>query len=133
MSETNTNTHTSLKTKITTYFTSVDSSDLSTTFSLLSPTATFTIITAANTTFTGRDAIHAMLSDFVARSITMEHRIWSMVVDEKAGRVATQQRYIGTLKDGTENDMHTCNFFDFDKEGRIEKIMLWMAGETPLR
>ncbi|CAK41546.1 hypothetical protein CBS115989_5053 [Aspergillus niger] len=128
-----TNTHTTLTETITTYFTSIDASDLPTTISLLAPTATFTIVTAANTTFTGRDAIHSMLADFVARSNSMEHRVLSMVVDEKAGKVATQQRYIGKLKDGTENDMHNCNFFDVDEEGRIEKVAVWMGGGSPLK
>ncbi|KAI9371581.1 hypothetical protein BJX61DRAFT_511011 [Aspergillus egyptiacus] len=132
MSQTNTNTHASLTTTITTYFTSIDASDLSTTMSLLAPTATFTIPTAANTTFTGRDAIHTMLSDFVSRSAKMEHRIQTIVVDERAGKVATQQRYLGKLVDGTEKDMLTCNFFDVDDQGRIERVVFWFSGQNPL-
>ncbi|PYI10638.1 hypothetical protein BO78DRAFT_276194, partial [Aspergillus sclerotiicarbonarius CBS 121057] len=100
--------------------------------SLFSPTATFTI-TTTNTTFTGLAAIESMLSDFIKRSKTMEHRVLSIVVDEREGKVATQQRYIGELKDGTKMDMLNCNFFEFDEDGRIMGVRVWMDGVGPLR
>ncbi|RAH53312.1 hypothetical protein BO85DRAFT_492138 [Aspergillus piperis CBS 112811] len=94
--------------------------------------ATFTIPTAANTTFTGRDAIYTMLSDFVSRSAKMEHQIQTVVVDERAGKVATQQRYLSKLVDGIEKDMLTCNFFDVDDQGKIERVVFWFSGQNPL-
>ncbi|PYH72044.1 nuclear transport factor 2 family protein [Aspergillus vadensis CBS 113365] len=124
--------HNTLSGKITTYFTSIDAGDLPTTMSLFSPTATFTIVTSGHTTFTGRDAIQAMLADFVNESTAMEHRVLSMIVDEKAGKVATQQRYIGVPKDGIQRDLLNCNFFDMDDEARIEKVLVWMGGGSPL-
>ncbi|OJZ85546.1 hypothetical protein ASPFODRAFT_60976 [Aspergillus luchuensis CBS 106.47] len=109
MSQTNTNTHLSLTATITTYFTSIDASD---------PPPR-----PSNTTFTGRDAIYTILSDFVSRSAKIEHQIQTVVVDERAGKVATQQRYLGKLVDGTEKDMLTCNFFDVDDQGKIERVV----------
>ena len=48
------------------------------------------------------------------------------------GKVATEQSYVGELKDGTVNDMHNCNFFDFDADGRFKRVIIWMAGTSPL-
>lgn len=127
-----TNGHNTLSETITTYFTSIDAGNLPTTMSLFSPTATFTVVTAGNVTFTGRDAIQAMLDDFITQSTSMEHRVVSMIVDEKAGKVATQQRYIGVPEDGMQRDMLNCNFFDLDEQGRIEKVLVWMGGGSPL-
>ena len=127
-----TNGHNTLSETIKTYFTSIDAGDLRTTMSLFSPTATFTVVTAGNVTFTGRDAIQAMLDDFITQSTAMEHRVISMIVDEKAGKVATQQRYIGIPEDGMQRDMLNCNWFDMDDEGRIEKVLVWMSGGSPL-
>ena len=39
---------------------------------------------------------------------------------------------IGDLQDGSRNDMHNCNFFDFDAEGKFKRVIIWMAGTNPL-
>ena len=53
----------------------------------------------------------------------------------RAGRakVATEQGYFGELKDGSKNDMHNCNFFDFDADGKFTRVIIWMAGTNPLQ
>ena len=38
---------------------------------------------------------------------------------------------MGELKDGSSNDMHNCNFFDFDADGRFKRVIIWMAGTNP--
>jgi hypothetical protein len=45
----------------------------------------------------------------------------------------TEQGYIGELKDGTKNDMHNCNFFSFDADGKFTRVIIWMAGTNPLK
>ena len=47
--------------------------------------------------------------------------------------MATEQGYIGELKDGTKNDMHNCNFFSFAGDGRFKRVIIWMAGTNPLK
>ena len=49
------------------------------------------------------------------------------------GKVATEQSYIGELNDGTKNDMHNCNFFDVDADGKFTRVIIWMAGTNPLK
>ncbi|PYH96859.1 hypothetical protein BO71DRAFT_481666 [Aspergillus ellipticus CBS 707.79] len=128
-------THTTLTTLVKTYFNHIDAHNPTAASALFSPTATFTIQTE-QTTFTGREAIHAMLARFTARVTTMEHRVRSIVADETTGRVATQQYFVGGMSDGTRCDMVNCNFFDVvevDGEGRIGGVVVWMAGgSSPL-
>ena len=79
------------------------------------------------------DEIRRMFADFFAASNTIRHEILNIVVEEAAGKVATEQSYVGELKDGTVNDMHNCNFFDFDADGRFKRVIIWMAGTSPLK
>ena len=58
-----------------------------------------------------------MFTDFCGGSMSIFHEIKNIVVEPEAGKVATEQSYIGELVDGTKNDMHNCNFFDVDAEG----------------
>ena len=56
----------------------------------------------------------------------------NVVVEVDKGKVATEQGYIGELKDGSKNDMHNCNFFDFNAQGQFQRVIIWMAGTNPL-
>ena len=93
--------------------------------------ATLTVQTD-HVTFDGAAEIRRMFTDFFANSKTIRHEIRNIVVEEAAGKVATEQGYIGDLKDGSRNDMHNCNFFDFDAEGKFKRVIIWMAGTNPL-
>ena len=74
-----------------------------------------------------------MFTDFVGSSSSIFHEIRNIVVEEAAGKVATEQGYIGELTDGTRNDMHNCNFFDVGPDGRFTRVIIWMAGTNPLK
>ncbi len=65
-------------------------------------------------------------------TVSIGHEIRNIVVEPEARKVATEQGYFGELKDGSKNDMHNCNFFDFDAEGKFERVIIWMAGTNPL-
>ena len=89
-------------------------------------------IQTANVTHNGKDEIRRMFTDFTANSVFIKHEMRNVVVEEGKGKVATEQGYIGELKDGTKNDMHNCNFFDFDEAGKFKRVIIWMAGTSPL-
>ena len=72
-------------------------------------------------------------TDFFAASVSISHEIRNIVVEEAAGKVATEQGYIGELKDGNRNDMHNCNFFDVNADGEFTRVIIWMAGTNPLK
>ena len=93
--------------------------------------ATLTIQTA-NVTHNGKDEIRRMFTDFTENSVFIEHQIHNMVVEADKGKVSTEQDYRGELKDGTKNDMYNCNFFDFDEDGKFKRVIIWMAGTSPL-
>ena len=94
--------------------------------------ATLTVQTD-HVTFNGADEIRRMFTDFFGASVSIRHEIRNIVVEEAAGKVATEQGYIGELKDGSSNDMHNCNFFDFDEAGKFKRVIIWMAGTNPLK
>ncbi|KAL5361641.1 NTF2-like protein [Aspergillus floccosus] len=114
------------------FFTAVDDRDLERVASHFAPDATLTVHTGP-ATFTGAAQIKEMFAGFIASSKTMSHEVVSVVVDEVRGTVATQQRYVGVLADGTQNDMFNCNFFEVGEDGRFKKVDIWMAGVSPLK
>lgn len=66
-----------------------------------------------------------MFTAFLKNSKTMSHEIKSVVIDIVARRIATEQRYIGEMLDGTRNDMHNCNFFDLMS---MASLLAWLFG-----
>ena len=114
------------------YFRAVDAMDVAAILDHFADDATLTVQTD-NATFSGADEIRRMFTDFVGASVSIFHEIKNIVVEAEAGKVATEQSYIGELKDGTRNDMHNCNFFDIGPDGRFTRVIIWMAGTNPLK
>ena len=83
--------------------------------------------------FAGADEIRRMFTDFCDNSVSIFHEIKNIVIEPAAGKVATEQSYIGELIDGTKNDMHNCNFFDVGPDGKFTRMIIWMAGTNPLK
>jgi uncharacterized protein (TIGR02246 family) len=94
--------------------------------------ATLTVQTD-HAVFAGSDEIRRMFQDFCDGSVSIFHEIKNIVVEPDARKVATEQSYIGELNDGTKNDMHNCNFFDVDADGKFSRVIIWMAGTNPLK
>lgn len=115
-----------------TYFKAVDAKDVDAILSHFADDATLTVQTD-HVTFTGAEEIRRMFTDFTGGSKSIFHEIKNIVVEESAGKVATEQSYIGELNDGTKNDMHNCNFFDVGPDGKFTRVIIWMAGTNPLK
>jgi ketosteroid isomerase-like protein len=124
-------THEALAAAPQTYFDAVDAQDVDAICAHFADDATLTIQTA-NVTHNGIDEIRRMFTDFTENSVFIEHDIRNLVVEVDKGKVATEQGYRGELLDGTKNDMHNCNFFDFNAEGKFQRVIIWMAGTSPL-
>ena len=114
------------------YFKAVDAKDVDAILWHFANDATLTVQTD-HAVFVGADELRRMFTDFCAASVSIFHEIKNIVVDAPAGKVATEQSYIGELVDGTKNDMHNCNFFDVDAEGKFTRVIIWMAGTNPLK
>ena len=114
------------------YFKAVDAKDVDLILSHFADDAVLTVQTAG-AVFSGAEEIRRMFTDFCAGSISIFHEIKNIVVEPEAGKIATEQSYIGELTDGTKNDMHNCNFFDVDSEGKFTRVIIWMAGTNPLK
>ncbi len=115
-----------------TYFDAVDAMDADGVLAHFADDATLTVQTD-HTTFAGAEEIRRMFTDFFGASVFIRHELRNVVVEEATGKVATEQGYIGELKDGSKNDMHNCNFFDFDADGKFKRVIIWMAGSNPLK
>ena len=113
------------------YFKAVDAKDVDAILSHFADDCVMTVQTA-NASWTGADEIRRMFTDFCGNSVSIFHEIKNIVIEPETGKVATEQSYIGELNDGSKNDMHNCNFFDFDAEGKFERVIIWMAGTNPL-
>lgn len=114
------------------YFKAVDAMDVDAILSHFADDATLTVQTD-HVTFTGSAEIRRMFTDFIANSKSIFHEIKNIVVEPEKGKVATEQSYIGELKDGTKNDMHNCNFFDVGPDGKFTRVIIWMSGTNPLK
>ena len=115
-----------------TYFKAVDDMDVDAIVSHFAEDAVMTVQTD-HVTFSGHDEIRKMFTDFTNGSVSIFHEIKNNVIEPEARKVATEQSYIGELKDGPKNDMHNCNFFDINAEGKIQRMIIWMAGTNPLK
>jgi uncharacterized protein (TIGR02246 family) len=114
------------------YFKAVDAKDVDAILEHFADDATLTVQTD-HAVFAGANEIRRMFTDFCSGSVSISHEIKNIVVEPDAGKVATEQSYIGELRDGTNNDMHNCNFFDVDAEGKFTRVIIWMAGKNPLK
>jgi ketosteroid isomerase-like protein len=114
------------------YFKAVDAMDVDAILEHFADDATLTVQTD-HAVFEGADEIRRMFTDFCGSSVSIFHEIKNIVVEPEAGKVATEQSYIGELNDGTRNDMHNCNFFDIDADGKFSRVIIWMAGTNPLK
>lgn len=51
------------------------------------------------------------------------------VIDEQQQRIATEQRYVAYNYADEQMSLYNCNFFDFNEEGKIYRVMNWSANE----
>ncbi len=114
------------------YFKAVDAMDVDAVLAHFADDATLTVQTD-HATFAGAEEIRRMFTEFFASSESIFHEIRNIVVEPDAAKVATEQGYIGILNDGTKNDMHNCNFFDVGPDGKFTRVIIWMAGTSPLK
>ncbi len=114
------------------YFKAVDAKDVDGVVAHFAQDATLSVQTD-QVIFTGAAEIRRMFTDFLGGSKSVRHEITNLVVEETAGKVATEQDYIGELADGTQNDMHNCNFFDVGPDAKFTRVIIWMAGTNPLK
>jgi ketosteroid isomerase-like protein len=114
------------------YFKAVDAQDVDAIVSHFADDATL-IVQTDHAVFEGAAEIRRMFTDFCDNSVSIFHEIKNIVIEPAAGKVATEQSYIGELADGTKNDMHNCNFFDVNADGQFTRVIIWMAGTNPLK
>jgi ketosteroid isomerase-like protein len=115
------------------YFRSIDAKDLEATMEHYADDAV-EIIMPDDLRFEGREAIREMYVNFFDDFKTTSHDIRNLVVDPAAGKVATEQSFRGQPSTGeSQAEMYNCNFFEFNNEGKLSRVIIWMSGMNPLR
>ena len=114
------------------YFDAVDRKDMAGALAFFAPDATFTI-QSAHLTFEGHEGIGSMFGNFFGDYSHIEHNITNLVVDEANGKASTEQSCPHVKTDGALDHVITCNFFDFDEDGKFKRVIVWIDGASPLR
>lgn len=114
------------------YFAAVDRKDLRSTLDFFADDATFTV-QSAGLTFAGKDEIEGMFSTFFDDYAVIRHGITNLVVDEIAGRAATEQTCPHVRTDGAPETVTTCNVFEVDAHGRFSRVVVWIDAASPLK
>ena len=112
------------------YFKAVDAMDVDAVLEHFADDATLTVQTD-HATFAGAAEIRRMFTEFFASSESIFHEIRNIVVEPDAGKVSTEQ-HVDLVRDGTTK-MHNCNFFDVGPDGKFTRVIIWMAGTSPLK
>lgn len=124
--------HARLRTAPAAYFAAVDRKDLRSTLDFFAADATFTV-QSAGLTFAGKDEIEGMFSTFFDDYAVIRHRITNLVVDETAGKAATEQTCPHVRTDGAPETVTTCNVFEFDPDGAFSRVVVWIDAASPLK
>ena len=70
--------------------------------------------------------------EFFANLRPLSCTIPNRAIDSEAGKVVTEQIYVGEVKDGSRIEMDNCNFFDFNEAGLIVRIVNWSSSRPCL-
>ena len=115
---------------VRTYFTAVDTKDLSGILATLTPDCRFTVETH-RVALNGQAQIEAMFTRLWRNHSSVRHHGFTFVTDEKAGRVAVRFQVENRLHDGTLVHKSNCNFFRVERD-RFAEVNVYMAGENTL-
>jgi ketosteroid isomerase-like protein len=114
------------------YFELCDKKDLENVMSQYAPDASETVMPGGDS-FVGASAIRRMYENLFADFESMRHEVTRVVVDASRGRVATEQHFRGSRPNGEVEEMYNCNFFDYDAQGKLSRVYIWMSSDSPLR
>jgi uncharacterized protein (TIGR02246 family) len=112
------------------YLAALDRLDLDGMLAFFAPDATF-LVQSARAVVEGRDAIREMWASLFAAHESMVHRVTNIVVDDHAGKVATEQAFTGRRVDGEIELRCSCYFFDVSAARKLTRVIVWIDGETP--
>ena len=114
------------------YFKAVDAKDVDAILSHFADDATLTVQTD-HAVFHGADEIRRMFTDFCGNSVSIFHEIKNIVVEPAAGKVATEQSYIGELSTGRRTTCTTATSSTSTPTAKFSRVIIWMAGTNPLK
>jgi ketosteroid isomerase-like protein len=122
------------------YFEAVANKDITKVLSFYANDATFTVHAAVHNgdpaawgsmiTFQSKQEIHKLYEQFFQDiNKTIICRAEHIVIDEQQQRISTEQRFVAYSYAGELISLYNCNFFDFNAQGQLTRVMNWSANE----
>lgn len=112
------------------YFGAVDGEDFDTLRAVLTEDCVFSVETHG-VELHGIDAIDGMFQKLWADHKAVQHKDFTHVPDESAGRIASRFTVVNTEHDGSLTYKSNCNFFEA-RDGRFVSVAVYMAGANTL-
>lgn len=133
-------TYQQLQTFIQNYFQAVANKDIAMLMSFYAQDASFTVHTATQkgdptawgnrVIFKSKQEIQNLYEQFFhGTKKTLICCAEHSVIDEQHQRIATEQRYVIYNNANERISLYNCNFFDFNSQGQINRVMNWSANE----
>ena len=113
------------------YFAAVDAGDIDAIMATLAPRCVLEVVTAG-VKHRGLKAIRAMFEARFQIRASGWHGGFSHATDPARSFAATRFRVRSVDRDGTVNERHNVNAFEFDGP-RIRRVQIWMSGESMLK
>jgi hypothetical protein len=112
------------------YLDALDRLDLDDTLAYFADEAVLTI-QSARQEFAGKEAIGQLWRQVLGAHSAMRHRVTNVVVDERAGKIATELSFRGDLAAGGVEERHSIYVFEVDEHGGLSRVIVWIDGATP--
>ncbi|MEO0440882.1 MAG: nuclear transport factor 2 family protein [Pseudomonadota bacterium] len=109
------------------YFGRVVARDMAGLMGNISPEATM-VIPPLGIAFEGKPAIGTHFEEFLESYKKVDIDEFETTADSGNGTVAVRFRIqLTSTADGSETELHNCNFFHCNADGQIEKIVIYMS------
>ena len=107
------------------YFTAMDTFDVDGVMACFASGGSLTCVSDGEV-YSG-ESLRQFFKDITENSNRMEHKPTNFVIDVEAGTCACELDYFDDMKDNRVYDMHNCNFFEFDADGKFTHVRFWMG------
>ena len=107
------------------YFTAMDRGDVDGVVACFAEAGSLTCVSDGEV-YSGA-SLRQFFADICGNSNRMAHSPTHWVIDVEAATCACELDYFDDMKDGRVYDMHNCNFFEFDPDGKFSRVRFWMG------
>jgi ketosteroid isomerase-like protein len=114
------------------YFAAVDGKDLGRTLDFFAEGASL-VVASARIGFHGGAELRRMFETFFRDYGTIRHHVTTIVIDEPAQQISTEQTCPHVRADGVPAPVAASTFFAVGPDGRFTRVSVWMDGPSTLK